>query len=118
MNWSIVLNIVIAIAIAVLTVFICIVAFQLSRTLGSLNHLIKDIDEEVTPMIAKLQVTVDEVNSELERVDEIVESAQNLSRKVDTTTKVAQEIIASPLIKLAALSAGIKKAVGSLTKNE
>ena len=69
-------------------------------------------------MMAKLQITVDEVNSELARVDKIVESAENLSQTVDSTTKVAQEIISSPLIKLAALSAGIKKAFGTLSKNK
>ncbi len=118
MNWSTVLNTIIVLAIVTLIGFISSVLVQLFRTLGSINQIVKDVNEEVVPMAEKLQLTIDEVNTELSRVDGIVKSAEGVSRKVDATTKVAQEIISSPLIKVAALSAGVKKAFGALVKKD
>lgn len=118
MNWSLVLNTVVVIAVVVLVGFIGLVSVQLFRTLGSLKKLSDEVEREIKPMAQKLQTTIDGVNQELSRVEGIVKSAEGLSKKVDATTKVAQEMISSPLIKVAALSAGIKKAVGALVKKD
>lgn len=110
MDWGVVLNI----ALVVLVIFGIAILAQLFRMLGSLNNLVKSINKEVSPLLTKLQTTIDDVNSELERVDEIVASVAEVSEKVQVTTRIAQEVISSPLIKLASFSAGTKKALASL----
>ncbi|HEY4687175.1 MAG TPA: DUF948 domain-containing protein [Candidatus Subteraquimicrobiales bacterium] len=109
MSWSLFLNIVLAAAVIVLTIFISLVLFQLYK-------LIKELRQQIIPILSSLQTMAEEVNTELDRVDEIMKSAQEVSKKVDTTTQVAQELIASPLIRIAAMSAGIRKAISTFSK--
>jgi len=78
--------------------------------------MIIDVQAEVTPLLSELRVTLDQVNSELDTVDEVVQSVQDIGDKVTATATVLQEIIASPLIKVASLSAGAKKAISVLLK--
>lgn len=110
MDWGIVLNI----ALVVLVIFAIAILAQVFRVLGNLNNLAKGVSEEIPPLLAKLQTTVDDINTELERVDEIVASVAEVSEKVQATTRLAQEVVSSPLIKLASFSAGTKKALSSL----
>ena len=109
MDWALFLNIVLAAVAITLTIFVSMALFQLYR-------LIRDFRQHIKPILSALQTTMEDVNAELERVDEIMKSAEQVSKKVDTTTQVAQELIASPLIRIAAMSAGIRKAVSTFSK--
>ncbi len=108
------MNAVLTAALVILTVAVVFILIQMFRTLGNLNRLISDLGREVPPILSKLQRTVDEVNVELGRVDEIARTVQEVTDKVQVTMEVAQEVVSSPLIKLASLSAGTKKAWSSL----
>lgn len=109
MNWSLVLNGVLVVAVVVLVGFIVPVLIELWQ----ISRIVK---KELSPLISKLNTTIDEVNTELSRVDGIVQSAERVSKTVDSTTKAAQEVISSPLIKLVSISAGIKKALSTFGK--
>lgn len=114
MNWPLVLNTALVVAAVALAVFFILVLIQLTKTLNSINEFVKEINRDVPPLLTKLQTTIDEVNDELGRVDEIVQTVQEVSEKVSVTTKIAQEIVSSPLIKVASISAGAKKAIDTL----
>lgn len=116
MSWYLILYVVLTILAAFLVFFICMALLRLSRTLESLNSMIIDVQAEVTPLLSELRVTIDQVNSELETVDDVVQSVQEIGDKVTATATVVQEIISSPLIKVASLSAGAKEAIGVLLK--
>ncbi len=116
MSWYFIMYVVLTILAAVLVFFICMVLLRLSRTLESLNSMIIDVQAEITPLLSELRVTIDQVNSELNTVDEVVQSVQEMGDKVTATATVLQEIIASPLIKVVSFSAGAKKAIGSLLR--
>ncbi len=118
MSLNLAMDIILVILAAILTLFFVYVLIQLSKTLGSINELIKDVNKQVPSLLEKLQITIDEVNSELGQVGEIVKSVEEISDKVNTTTNVVQEIISSPLIKLASFSAGAKKAISTLIKEK
>lgn len=109
MNWSLFFDLALLLLAVFLAVFIGLVLFQLF-------NLLRLINREIKPTLSRVQTLIEEVNTELERTGEIVKQAQAVSRKVDTTTKIAQEIISSPLIRLAALGAGLRKALSTLTK--
>ncbi len=116
MNWYLVFYAVLTVLAVVLVFFIGSVLLNLAKTLNSLNALIIDVRSEVTPLLSELRTTLCQVNNELTTVDDIVKSVQEVSEKVNAVTAVAQEIISSPLIKLASFSAGAKKAVSTLLK--
>lgn len=111
MNWSLALDFVLTIAIIVLIVFVITVLVQLTRTLSSLNQFIKDTDRGLIPALEELQLLLKRANGELGRIDEIVSSIQDISDKVQTTMRIAQDIVSSPLIKVASLSAGTREAI-------
>lgn len=114
MNWPLILNAALVLAVVALAVFFIMVLIQLTKTLSSINEFVKEINRDIPPLLTKLQTTIDEVNDELGRVDEIVQTVQEVSEKVSVTTSVAQEIISSPLIKVASISAGARKAIDTL----
>lgn len=109
MNWSLVLNGVLVVAVVVLIGFIVPVLIELWQ----IGRIVK---KELSPLINKLNTTIDEINTELSRVDGIVQSAERVSKTVDSTTKAAQQVISSPLIKLVSISAGVKKALSTFGK--
>jgi uncharacterized protein YoxC len=86
---------------------------RLARTLRQVDKLVEDTDREMVPLLSRAQVTLDEVNSELAKVDLILGSAVNVTSKVDATTNVVQTAVSAPAKKAAAFSAGVTQAVSS-----
>ncbi|MFQ5574326.1 MAG: DUF948 domain-containing protein [Terriglobia bacterium] len=101
------LTVVISGAIVVLAVAISLVLYQVIRILA-------DVRKELRPILHSVKTMADDVNTELERVDDIMKSAAELSKKVDATGSIAQEVITSPLIRIAALSAGLRRTIAVL----
>ena len=83
------------------------------RTLGRVDKLLADVDREVVPLIGKAGVTVDEVNSELQRVGEITQAVVDLTEKVDSVAKAVESAISAPARKAAAFGAGVTQAFSS-----
>lgn len=94
----------------ILTLSAVVLVFFLSMVLYRVASILSRVDAEVTPIIKRLETTIDEVNLELARLDEIVKAGESVAEKVNATTRLAQEAIASPLIRMISLSAGVKKA--------
>ncbi len=92
--------------------------FQLGRLFNETRKEITNISRELVPLIHKLNESVDQVNKELERVDTVVAQVEELSEKVNTGVEVLKSVISSPLIKLASISAGVKKAIEVLMKGK
>jgi uncharacterized protein YoxC len=86
---------------------------RLARTLKRVDKLVEDTDREMVPLLSRSQVTLDQVNSELSKVDEILGSIVNVTSKFDATTNVVQSAVSTPAKKAAAFSAGVTQAVSS-----
>lgn len=110
-NLSTFVTIVLTLSAVVLVFFICLVLYRFYTVLNK-------IDAEVTPVMKRIETTLDEVNLELARVDEIIKAGESVAEKVNTTTKLAQEAIASPLIRIIGLSAGVKRAIDTISKRK
>lgn len=90
----------------------------LALMFANVSRFIKEVRTEIIPSLHLLQETIEEVNGELAKIDSIMASVQGVTDKVNSTTKVAQDIISSPLIKLASFSFGAQKAIGRLIKRK
>ena len=99
-----------------LTLSAVVLVFFISLVLYRAFTILNRVDKEVTPVMKRLETTIDEINLELARIDEIIKAGESVAEKVNTTTKLAQEVITSPLARLMGLSAGVKKAVDNFTK--
>jgi uncharacterized protein YoxC len=91
----------------VLVLFLAVVMLNLFRLLESVKTLVDGIREETVPLLGEVRVTVRSVNKELERVDGLMESGGKMARSAERVTTAVEEVVTSPLIKIAAATAGV-----------
>jgi len=89
---------------------------QLIRTMGILNQFLDDVRVETVPLISRFQTTMDHVNTELGRVDGILTAVESMSQKANSATKVVQEVVTSPIVKVIGVGAGAGKAYSKFKK--
>jgi len=99
-----------AIAFGIMSLFTAWLLFQVVKTMGIMNKFLDQIRIETIPLINRFQVTMDHVNTELERVDGILTAVESMSERANNATKAVQEVVTSPLVKLIGIGAGAGKA--------
>ncbi len=67
------------------------------KSLRSVRVLADDIDTRLVPLLDKADITVDAINAELLRIDEIVSRVEDVSEKVSATSNVVQGAVSAPL---------------------
>lgn len=105
-----------AIAFGLMGLFTAWLLYQLVRTMGIANQFLDDVRVETIPLIKRFQVTMDHVNTELERVDGILTAVEGISQKANSATKVVQEVVTSPIVKAIGIGAGAGKAFSKRKK--
>ena len=92
--------------------------FQLAVVLQMTTKMIDDIRKETVPLLHEVTGTVTGVNKELDRVDGMVESAGHIVKNAERISAVVEQTVSSPLIKVAAFSAGAARAVRKIGKKK
>jgi hypothetical protein len=87
--------------------------FRLAAVFKELAIMLAETAREFVPILSRLQTTVDEVNSELGKIDEITGSVVSVTGTIEHTTSAVQSAISTPVKKVAGVSAGIGEAVSS-----
>ena len=83
-------------------------ALRLGGTLGRASSLLQGTERELLPVISKLGGTVDRVNDQLDKVDQITDSAVDAVAGVDTAVRTVSGIVTRPIEKIAGLVAGLR----------
>jgi hypothetical protein len=89
-------------------------ALRLGTTLGRASSLLKGTERELLPVISKLGGTVDRVNGQLDKVDQITDSAVDAVAGVDAAIRTVTGFVAKPIERLAGLATGARHAASSL----
>jgi uncharacterized protein YoxC len=105
-----------AIAFGLMAVFTAWLLVKLVKTMGIMNQFLDDIRVETVPLISRFQTTMDHVNTELGRVDGILNALESMSQKANSATKVVQEVVTSPIVKVIGVGAGAGKAYSKFRK--
>jgi uncharacterized protein YoxC len=105
-----------AIAFGLMAVFTAWLLVKLVNTMGIMNQFLDDIRAETVPLISRFQTTMDHVNTELGRVDGILTSVESISQTANSATKVVQEVVTSPIVKVIGIGAGAGKAYSKFKK--
>jgi hypothetical protein len=87
--------------------------FRLAQTFSQTTVMIHDVNQEAVPLLTRLQTTIDEVNSELDKVNQITDTAVAATDKIETTASAVQSAIGTPVKKFAGFAAGVGEAVSS-----
>ncbi len=93
-----------------LVLFLALVLVNLFRVLESVKMMIDGVRTETVPLLSEVRSTVQGVNRQLDNMDGIVHSAGNITKSVERLSSVVENTVSSPLIKVAAFSAGAARA--------
>ncbi len=97
-----------------LAVFLLAVGFALAylfvrmaRTTDSVTDLIKGTEREVLPVIEKVGGSVDRINAQLDKVDQVTDSAVDAADAADTAVRAVSMAITKPVQKVSGFAAGV-----------
>ena len=97
-------------AFVLLVVIVAIPLLKLGRTLDEATIAIRKAHEGTEPLLSDANVTLTSVNTQLERVDGVTASAQAVAANTKALTTLFTATLGGPLVKVAALSYGLRKA--------
>ena len=66
------------------------------KTARSMRTLSEDLDVRVVPLLEKADVTIDALNVELLRIDALVTSAEEITDRVQSTSRTVQDVANAP----------------------
>jgi uncharacterized protein YoxC len=98
----------------------CYLLYKAAKGLGAImqstEELIDGITKETVPLLSEVTTSVVHVNEELVRVDAITENVQTMSSNVASLVGLFGATLGTPLVKVAAFSYGIRKAIAGRNK--
>jgi uncharacterized protein YoxC len=92
--------------------------FRLAAVFRRMTSILTDANKEVGPILTRLETTLDEVNSEIGKVDQITGSVATMIETVEHTTTAVHRAFSSPIKKVAGFAAGVSEAVSSFFSGE
>ena len=94
-----------------LVLFLCVVLLNTFRVLESTKMTIDAFRQETVPLLREVTTSVEKANRELDRVDGMLVSANEILGRVEKLSGLAQEAASSPLVKVISFGAGLRKGV-------
>lgn len=99
-----------AVAVAVLVTALLFTLRLLNSTLRSVRDSVDELHRTTIPLLQDAHRSVLQASNELERVDEVLESAQSISKTLDSASRLAYLAFSSPLAKAMAFGTGAARA--------
>jgi uncharacterized protein YoxC len=103
-------------AFVLLVLLLAIPLIKLGRTLDEATVAIRKAHQNTDPLFTEANTTLTHVNTQLERVDGITANARAVTGNVSALTSLFTATLGGPLVKVAALSYGVSKAVRARKK--
>jgi uncharacterized protein YoxC len=114
-------------AFLMLVIVLAVPILKLRHTVDATTRAINDLADRTGPLLGdvtetvrnvntalgQVQVTLDGVNVQLEKVDTITGHAQNVSANVANLVTVVSAAAANPLVKVASFGYGLRKAASA-----
>jgi hypothetical protein len=98
-------------AFVLLVILLAIPLIKLGRTLDEATIALRKTHEGSGPLLDGANTTITHVNTQLRRVDGITSDARAVTGSVSALTSVFTATLGGPLVKTAALSYGLSKAI-------
>ncbi len=111
-------GLIIAVFWAILVCFLAYVLIQLGRALAETTKLVAGISEQTVPLLGEVTTSVVSVNQELRRVDAITSNVQSMTGNVSALTALFAATLGTPVIRVAAFSYGVRRAIGDRQRGE
>jgi hypothetical protein len=85
-------------------------ALSLRRSARELRSLVEEMTDHAAHVIGDAEATIARARGELDRVDDLIGSAEAITETVGSASRVAHAVLATPLIKVLAFGAGTARA--------
>ena len=92
----------------------CAVSYLFVRMAGVFSNVatsVTRVTDEVVPILSKAQVTMDGVNREIDRIDDIMVTAVNTTKGAERPVGTVNAALKAPVRKLSAVSAALREAM-------
>lgn len=102
----------IGVTVVATVVVLALLAALLSavRSARRLRRAADELRREALALVGQLDETVSHASSHLDRVDDLIGSAERLSNTVGSASRLARASVATPVIKVMAFGAGTARA--------
>lgn len=88
-------------ALALLVLFLAVPLVKLGKLLDETTATVKEINDNLPPLLAGLGETVDQTNKQLAKIDIITDNVADMSSNFQSLVAVFSASVGSPLMKLA-----------------
>jgi uncharacterized protein YoxC len=107
-----------AIAFVLLVGLLAVPLLKLGKVLDEARRLVGTVTDETVPLINEVTTTVGLTNHQLERVDTITAGVQQVTTNVSALTSLFAATLGSPLVKVAAFSYGVRRAMSDRRRGD
>ena len=91
---------------------------RLARIFSRTEEAIREVSEQVVPLLGKTHVTVDNINSQLSQLDEAVGDVADMTGELDQTTTVITKGVRGGIIKVSSATAGLSRGISTFIGGE
>lgn len=91
-----------------LVLFVGVPLIKLGRVLDETRVSVRNVSEEVTPLLSELTETVQATNKQLAKVDVITENVSEVTGNLSALVALFSSTLGSPLMKIAGLATGVR----------
>jgi hypothetical protein len=95
-------------------VVLLVVALALGRSLRELRRTLDHVQAETIPLIAALHDTALEAGLEVERIDDLLETAESISATVEGASRLGYLAFRRPMVSVVAASRGVGRGMWRL----
>jgi hypothetical protein len=111
-------GLVVAIAWAVLVLFLAYVLVALGGTLRELTRVVGEVGDSTVPVLLEVTTTVATANLALDRVETITTNVSTITKNASALSSIAAVSFGGPLVKAASFSYGVRRALGGKKQRE
>jgi hypothetical protein len=112
-QWSDVLKAALSLFLVLTGLGLAYVFLRMAGVFGRLGSSVTRVTDEVVPILNKAQTTMDGVNREIDRVDEIMVTAVNGAKGAERTIQTISSAATAPVRILTGVAAGVKEGLAT-----
>jgi len=107
-----------AVAFVALVGLLAVPILKLGRLIDDARGTVQGVTTETVPLLREVTTTVSTTNGELERVSAITTNVQQITTNASALTALFAATLGSPLIKVAAFTYGVRRAMGERNEKD
>jgi hypothetical protein len=113
LDWPDILRGALSFFLIIVGVGIAWACLRLGGLFGRVSTSVTRMTDEVVPILSKAQTTMDGINTEISRVDEIMQSAVATTKGAEKAVASVSRAVTAPAKKLSGLAAGVQEAMAT-----